>query len=217
MPLDNQVLNMTPGEALLDVPMADIVERMGRAISQAQVRLDQASIQTAIELGESRLDLHDAGGALISRSLLELGFLPTFYQFTETTIDISVTLSIRVEESFHVGGTASFNTSTTSGTGGTGTSTSPIGSTGLAGPSGPSGPGGSTPSIPGAAPLGQAISSSNFSTRDATMFGLTISADYHRRYDFNTTAASRVTTKMLAVPPPPAFLQALRENFGIGA
>jgi hypothetical protein len=48
------------------------------------------------------------------------------------------------------------------------------------------------------------------------MFGLTLTADYTRRYDFDTSASSKVSTKMLAVPAPPAFLQALRENFGVG-
>lgn len=212
MPLDNRVLNMTPGEALLDVPMADIIERMGRAIAQAQVALDQASIQTAVELGDARLTLHNAGGAEITRSLLELGFLPTFYQFVETTIDITVSLSIRVGEEIHLGATATVGNTSTSGTGATGTSTSL-----LPGPTGPTGPTPTGNLPPGAAPIGTQILSAARSQQTATMFGLTITADYHRRYDFDTSASSKVSTKMLAVPAPPAFLQALRENFGIGA
>lgn len=211
MPLDNRVLNMTPGEALLDVPMADIIERMGRAIAQAQLALDQASIQTAVELGDARLTLHNSAGAEITRSLLELGFLPTFYQFVETTIDITVSLSIRVGETVHLGATATVSNTQTSGTGATGTSTSL-----LPGPTGPTGPApvGNLPT--GAAPIGTQILSAAQSQQTATMFGLTVTADYTRRYDFDTSASSKVSTKMLAVPAPPAFLQALRENFGIG-
>jgi hypothetical protein len=211
---------MTPGEALLDVPMSEIVERMGRAIAEAQLRLDQLSIRTAILLGETRLDMRDAAGALVSRSLLELGFLPSFYHFTETTIDVSVTLSIRVEESFDVG----VDVSLTVPLGGDGAgATGPAGggsgaaTGGRSGPSGParSGTGGVAGAVgSGAAIAQQALGTSNRG-QQASMFGITVSADYHRRYDFNTTAASKVSTKMLSVPPPAVFLDAIRNNFRI--
>jgi hypothetical protein len=48
------------------------------------------------------------------------------------------------------------------------------------------------------------------------VFGITLHADYTRRYAFDSSAASKVSTKMVAVPGPPAFLQALRTNFGVG-
>jgi hypothetical protein len=201
------------GQALLDVPMGDIVERMGRAIATAQRSLDVLSIQTAMELGISTLDLHDAGGAVITRSLLELGFLPTFYQFTETTIDVSVAMSMRTSEEFNVGGSLTVGGTFASGTGGTGTSTRPLSGTGAVGPTGPGGPSG----LPaGAAPLGTEILSSAASNVNSTMFGITLHADYTRRYAFDSSAASKVSTKMVAVPGPPAFLEALRTNFGVG-
>ncbi|WP_437293988.1 hypothetical protein [Sorangium sp. So ce426] len=203
------------GQALLDVPMDQIVERMGRAIAIAQRSLDEMSIQTAMELGMSTLDLTNAGGAVVTRSLLELGFLPTFYHFTETTIEVSVALSIRTSETFHVGATLSVSNTSTSGTGATGTSTSSLTGTGAAGPTGPSG--GSSGLPANAAPLGTQILSTAASSASSTMFGLTLSADYTRRYDFDSSAASKVTTKMVAVPAPPAFLEALRTNFGIGS
>jgi hypothetical protein len=202
------------GQALLDVPMGDIVERMARAIANAQRSLDVLSIQTAMELGIDTLNLHDAGGAVINRSLLELGFLPTFYQFTETTIDVSVALSIRTSEDFNVGGTITLGGTTTSGTGGTGTSTRSLTGTGPAGPTGPSGPSG----LPaGAAPLGTEILSRATSNVSSMMFGVTLHADYTRRYAFDSSAASKVSTKLVAVPGPPAFLQALRTHFGISS
>ena len=201
------------GQALLDVPMGDIVERMGRAIATAQRSLDVLSIQTAMELGISTIDLHDAGGAVITRSLLELGFLPTFYQFTETTIDVSVAMSMRTSEEFNVGGSITVGGTSSSGTGGTGTSTRPLSGTGAVGPTGPAGSSG----LPaGAAPLGTEILSNAASNVSSTMFGITLHADYTRRYAFDSSAASKVSTKMVAVPGPPAFLEALRTNFGVG-
>jgi hypothetical protein len=201
------------GQALLDVPMDQIVERMGRAIALAQRSLDDMSIQTAIELGMNTIDLHETGGAIVTRSLLELGFLPTFYQFTETTIEVSVSLSIRTGEDVHVGGTLSFSSASTSGTGAAG-----VAATGPArAPTGPAGPAGSTPASSTAPATAAQLLSGSPLGGSATMFGVTLSADYTRRYEFDSTAASKVTTKMLAVPAPPAFLQALRTNFGIGA
>jgi hypothetical protein len=209
------------GQALLDVPMGDIVERMARAIANAQRSLDVMSIETAMELGFNTLDLHDASGAVITRSLLELGFLPTFYSFTETTIDVSVALSIRTSEDFNVGGTISIGTPIggSGGTGGTGgiggTGTRPVGGSGTAGPAGPAGPAGQPSSAAslGTSVLGGALAGA----ANSTMFGVTLHADYTRRYAFDSSAASKVSTKLVAVPGPPAFLQALRTNFGIGS
>ena len=38
---------MSPGEALLDVPMPDLIQKMGLAIAEAQLRLDQMSGRVA--------------------------------------------------------------------------------------------------------------------------------------------------------------------------
>jgi len=201
------------GQALLDVPMDQIIQRMGVAISRAQHALDEMSIQSAVELGMTTLDLREAGGAVVSRSLFELGFLPTFYQFTETTIEVSVSLSIRTGDDQHIGGSVSFGGASTvpagGGTGATGASVRA-----LTGP----GPAGQLPSTtPGgiAAGAGQLLGGLPVGTT-GLMYGITLNADYTRRYEFDSSAASKVTTKMVAVPAPPAFLQALRTNFGIG-
>jgi hypothetical protein len=202
------------GQALLDVPMAEIIERMGRSIATAQRRLDAVSIETAVELGESTLELNE-GGAVVIRSLLELGFLPTFYQFTDTTIDISVALTIRTGEDVHFVLTGSVGRA--GGTGGTGAS--PLSPTGAA-PSGPTGPRGPTgPSGPTSSSgvLGTQVIGAATSAIGSTIFGVTLSAEYTRRYQFDSTASSKVSTKMVAVPAPPAFLEALKINFGIGA
>ena len=225
MPLDNQVLSMTPGEALLDVPMGDIIERMGRAIAEAQVHLDQMSIRIAALLGDTRVDMRTADGNIVSRSLLELGFTPSFYHFTETTIEIKVTLSIRVDEDFTIRAGASFGTETrsTSGTGATGAASGTSSTPRPAGPSGAAGPSPAAPAVltgatqgagnigsifgPGAAALG--------TEQRASVFGLTVNVEYHRRYGFDTTASSTVTTKMISVPPPAVFMDAIRQSFGL--
>ena len=203
------------GQALLDVPMDQILERMARAIAMAQRRLDEVSIATAIELGNSTLDLHDAGGVVVTRSLLELGFLPTFYQFVDTTIDVSVALSIRTGEDVTAGGTIVFGTSGGGRTGATGTSVSAT-TRSSAGPTGPAGPAGPTSGPVGASGGTQGIINAALGAA-GTIFGVTLSAEYTRRYQYDSSAGSKVSTKMVTVPAPPAFLQALKTNFGIAA
>jgi hypothetical protein len=222
--LENPVANMTPGEVLLDVPMAQIVEKMGTAIADAQLRLDELSIRTAVLLGETRLDFLDSAGALVSRSLLELGFTPSFYHFTETTIDVFVTLTMTVEEKLTVGASLSFGSSSVSGTGAT-AGTGPAPSSLPAGPSGPAGsttrPGtsaaSSTNNPVGAIGAAQALVRPGTFAQEASMFGLTINADYTRRYQFDTTASSKVSTKMVSVPPPAVFMEVLRANYRLPA
>jgi hypothetical protein len=48
------------------------------------------------------------------------------------------------------------------------------------------------------------------------MFAATVNFDLHHKYGFETTASSTVRTKMIAVPAPQSFLQALRDNAGSG-
>jgi hypothetical protein len=219
--IGDQIANMSPGEVLLDVPMGAIIERTARAIADAQFALDDVGIRTAALLGETRVEFRDAAGAVTRRSLLELGFTPAFYSFVETTIDVKVTMSMKVEESVGAAASVSFGTVSTTGTGSTGTATGTSPSTVL--PSTPFGPTGPPRSSGGTTATRNTSSLTNLSglarpgtpSQDATMFGITLSADYHRRYEFNTSASSSVTTKMVSVPPPSAFLDALRESLRV--
>jgi hypothetical protein len=55
----------------------------------------QSLAETRITIGEEE------------HSLLELGFTPTFYAFTEATVEAKVTFSVQVSEEFTVGGSLS--------------------------------------------------------------------------------------------------------------
>jgi len=88
---------------LMNAPLPDMVERLGIAIAQAQLALDRNSAEIARLLADSEngLDLGDGAGM---RSLLELGFTPTFYQITEATIDVRGTFTLNESEAFSIGG-----------------------------------------------------------------------------------------------------------------
>ncbi len=72
-------------------PLPGLLNQLGTAIASAQRELDMNSIRMAMQLGDREnfgVDVDDE-----KRSLLELGFAPVFYHFTEATIDIRVSLS----------------------------------------------------------------------------------------------------------------------------
>ena len=91
------------GQTLESVPLGKIVENLGVAIATAQERLDNVAIETALRLANTTVTLYDGDGNEVVRSLLELGFSPTFYQFTEATIEVSFVATMQVAEITSVG------------------------------------------------------------------------------------------------------------------
>lgn len=109
---------MTPGQILADTNVATFIENMGLGIARAQRSLDQNSLETAVELASTRPEFSN-------RSLLELGFNPTFYHYQHADLEVSLQITMRVERStsVHVGLTANVGHSTGSTTAGQGTAT----------------------------------------------------------------------------------------------
>jgi hypothetical protein len=81
-------------------PLPRLVESLGKAIAEAQLQLDKRSIEIA---GLLQKPIKIFPGAP-ERSMLELGFTPTFYHFTEMTIKARVAFSSAESEEFSVGG-----------------------------------------------------------------------------------------------------------------
>lgn len=87
---------------------ADLVRMMAEGVADAQKSLDQSSAEMLTELAETQVDvvrnvteIVDEKGKVTytnsppqSVSLLELGMLPTFYQFSEATVEVSMDLEI---------------------------------------------------------------------------------------------------------------------------
>lgn len=201
--LDNRVMSMTPGEALMEVPVGDFIQKLGVGIAEAQLRLDQTAVRVAAMLSDARVEFRDAQGKTSTKSLLELGFTPTFYHFSETELEVRMTISIKVEESFKFGLSANV--------GNDAASIAQAGNNAAAGSAAASGEGGSGGSAPAAAPA-----SSGGGDRRAVAFGAAINVEYHRKYGFEMSGSSMVRTKMIAVPPPAPFLEALREQARYG-
>ncbi|MCB1735339.1 MAG: hypothetical protein H6981_10805 [Gammaproteobacteria bacterium] len=235
MLFDNKVAKMTPGEALLDAPMPELIQRMGIAIAEAQLKLDQTSVRIAAMLGDSKVTVTNAEGKDVEKSLLDLGFTPTFYHFSETEIKIKLSLNMKIEEDFGVG--ASLNVGNDAGA-------TELAAAAAAAALGNEGGGGEAraadvdlenddvndapPADDGEAPAADAggggdaaaadgdrtaISNvTNSNGKRAVLFGAAVNVEYHRKFEFDMRGASMIKTKMISIPAPSAFLEAIRES-----
>ena len=75
---------------LMSAPLPQIIERLGMAIAQAQNALDQNSIAVAQDMATTEITL---GGE--TTNLIALGFTPTFYSFTEATVEAKLSFSMQ--------------------------------------------------------------------------------------------------------------------------
>lgn len=92
------------GQELLDVPLPEMVLKLALGIAEAQKALDENSVETAQALAETTIPVVlsvtqtiAADGTVsysqadpIDVSLIQIGLLPTFYQFAEATIDVTM-------------------------------------------------------------------------------------------------------------------------------
>ncbi len=97
--------DMQRGLKLLEqAPLGQLVQSIGMAIAEAQYNMDRFALKT-LELLDDRegngVQLPDESG---KRSMLELGFTPSFYHFSEATITAKVAFSAMNSEEFGVGG-----------------------------------------------------------------------------------------------------------------
>src|SRR3954447_15459173 len=112
------------GRDLLDIPFAELVRNLALAIAEGQTALDRNSVQTLRELAETQIEVlselteiidpvertvETADGDIVvtgaeitetgvrtgSLSMIQAGFLPTFYQFTETELEVSLSITMR--------------------------------------------------------------------------------------------------------------------------
>jgi hypothetical protein len=115
-------LGATVGADLLAVPFPKMVLSLAQAIAKGQTALDQASLNTLKVLAKTKFDYIPeltevltptnitAGGTTVTgvdvelvapralkMTMLQAGIVPTFYQFTESVIEVKMTISSKVE------------------------------------------------------------------------------------------------------------------------
>ncbi len=92
------------GRELLDVPLPEMVAKLGLGVAEAQRALDENSVETAKQLADTTVPIVlgitqtiSADGEVsftqadpVEVSLLQVGLMPTFYQFSEATIEVTM-------------------------------------------------------------------------------------------------------------------------------
>lgn len=96
---------------LTSSPLSSLIENMGISIAKAQAALDTNSIDMLKSLASSTVEI---GGDQIS--LLNLGFVPSFYAFTEASFDAKMDFSLSESTSFNVDAVVSVETQVVSAT-----------------------------------------------------------------------------------------------------
>lgn len=149
------------GQRLLDAPVPALIESLAKSIAKAQYEMDATGVQIGALLGETKVPLKGDDGKVAERSLLELGFSPTFYHFQEVELEVKMTISLEVEA------------------------------------------GGQLDMTEGA--------------KSIIPMGSPFSLDVHGRFGFEQEGSSRVTAKLVSVPSPATFTDALRRHAGASA
>ena len=187
---------MSIGYQLLNVPMGDMIRQMALAIAEAQLALDESSVQAAelmsgrsvVRDEEGNPVMEDSGqaatesttvyfgreedGTPIELSMMELGFTPTFYQFIDTIIEVKIAISITRESEFTRTTTESANR---------------------------------RPS-----PLRRF-----FSRGSTTVRTTQVDATYSSKYSYSAEGSSLLRTKLTPVPPPAVLEERVRRQLEI--
>ncbi|MWV63662.1 hypothetical protein GRS48_02315 [Halorubrum sp. JWXQ-INN 858] len=107
---------MSVGQELLDVPFPEMVASLGQGIADAQHQLDMNSVEVAEKLANTEIEVvpaitrtigsdgevtYDSAEA-VDVSLLQAGMFPTFYQFSEATIDVEMDIKTTTERETNI-------------------------------------------------------------------------------------------------------------------
>jgi hypothetical protein len=88
------------GKELLNVPFPEMVVKLASAIAEGQMEMDKICCNIAKMMGDSKKvsielpDLTKDDNSTIKTSLIGAGFQPTFYQFTDTIIEVKMAMSM---------------------------------------------------------------------------------------------------------------------------
>lgn len=198
---------MAIGQDLLNVPMGDMIREMAMAIADAQVQLDESSMQVAemmsgkpiardqngnpitndqgeVETADTRIyfgrEENDSGEMEPVRvSMMELGFTPTFYQFVDTIIEVKIAIKMTRTRSY------SRTTSTKERSGSNERSKSGVFQK----------------------LFGKNERSSNYETTVSS-----VDATYSSKYSYSAEGSSLLRTKLSPVPPPSILEERIRNQ-----
>lgn len=115
------------GQELLDTPFPEMVAKLAMGIATAQQALDENSVNTATILADTAIEVvlgvtqtidEDENGNVtvdftqsepVPVSLIQIGLLPTFYQFSEATIEVTMDIKTTTSRETNVKVSATAN------------------------------------------------------------------------------------------------------------
>lgn len=103
---------MAVGQELLNVPFAEMTEKLALAIAEGQTKLDMNSTRVAKFMAETNItlpNLDDRAGQppTVDYPLISLGFFPGFYQFQEAIIEVKMAITMAKSTEFGLEASAS--------------------------------------------------------------------------------------------------------------
>ena len=112
---------MSVGQELLDVPFPEMIASIGQGIADAQNQLGMNSVEVAKTLAETEIEVVPAITRTIGSdgsvefdsadpmdvSLLQVGLFPTFYQFSESVIEVGMDIKTTTERETNIDVSAS--------------------------------------------------------------------------------------------------------------
>ncbi len=166
-------------QTVTNTPIPMMLEKLGVSIAQAQAALDANSIRTAQEMANVTIAIGEEDHNLIS-----LGFAPTFYAFTEATIEVKMDISIAESEDY--GGSISIEIGKSNEDADAGESTQ----------------------------AGTGDNSSNGKEKKSglNMFGLSVTANYARKFSVSAESSSSIAAKIVSLPAPDLYFEILKST-----
>ncbi|WP_046758279.1 hypothetical protein [Kordia jejudonensis] len=165
-------------QQITNAPLPFMLEKLGMSIANAQSALDANSIRLANELAAVKINIGDE-----EYNLLSLGFAPTFYAFTEASVEMKMEFSMAESESY--GGALGFSY---------GNSNS------------------SNSNVSASASNGSSSNSASKDSTSTQMFGVSVSAHYARKYSTSAEGSSSIAAKIVSLPAPDIYFEILKST-----
>lgn len=195
--MEDDVKKNDLGGSLANMGISELISGLAVGIAKGQLELDKACMEIASFMGRSQMAFGKRADSdepdLLS--MMELGFTPNFYQFTETSIEVRVAVSSQVktqsetseqkQDQSSAEGTINqneygVNYNVNYGAGQYGVD------------------------------YGMTNTQSTMATRDISV--TSVDAKYASSYNYSAESSSVVKTKISPVPPPAAFEEILQEK-----
>ena len=99
MSAGTQVVN-----SLVNSPLPVLIEKLGISIATAQAALDRNSLAIAEQMATTKVTLNNT-----DYNLINLGFTPTFYAFTDAMVSAKLEFSVAESDEFSIGASVGGN------------------------------------------------------------------------------------------------------------